>query len=80
MIKNFLILFFLMMGVAGKSQDSMVQPEMADGLRSDGKIYIVIAVIVLIFIALACFMFYIEKKIRKLEEKMDQHGKVQDKK
>lgn len=40
--------------------------EMATGLRSSGKIYVVILVVVLIFIGLAFYLFSIDRKVSKL--------------
>ncbi len=42
--------------------------EMADMLRQNGKIYVVIAVLTVIFVALIVYLFYQDKKIKKLEE------------
>lgn len=42
--------------------------EMADGLRSEGKIYVVVLVMLVIFLAVAVFLFTIDKKVRKLEK------------
>ena len=41
---------------------------MADGLRSEGKIYVVVLVILVIFVALAVYLFAIDRKITKLEK------------
>ena len=41
--------------------------EMATDLRSSGKIYIVIAVIAVIFIGLAIYLFSIDRRLKKLE-------------
>ena len=43
--------------------------EMASGLRSDGKIYVVVAVISLIFLGLAFFLYSIDRKITRLEKR-----------
>lgn len=43
-------------------------PEMADVMRSNGKIYVVVSVLTLIFIGLAFYLFSIDKKVRKLEK------------
>ena len=45
---------------------------MADALRNDGKIYVVISVIVLIFLALAGFIVALDRRITKLENKQKQ--------
>lgn len=42
--------------------------EMADTLRSSGKIYVVVAVIALIFIGLVIFLFSIDRRIKKIEQ------------
>ena len=42
--------------------------EMADAFRSDGKIYVVITVISIIFICLIGYLIYIDTKLRKLEK------------
>ncbi|MES2761949.1 MAG: CcmD family protein [Bacteroidota bacterium] len=43
--------------------------EMADAFRSEGKIYVVIAVISIIFICLIGYLVYIDMKLRKQELK-----------
>ncbi|MGH2624419.1 MAG: CcmD family protein [Sphingobacterium sp.] len=42
--------------------------EMADGLRSEGKIYVVVLVMLVIFSAVAVYLFTIDRKITKLEK------------
>ncbi len=41
--------------------------EMATGLRSSGKIYVVVAVISVIFIGLLVYLFTIDKRLKKIE-------------
>ena len=43
--------------------------EMADRLRSDGKIYIVVIVFMIILIALFIYLYRIERKIDHLNKK-----------
>ena len=43
--------------------------EMADTFRSEGKIYVVITVISIIFMCLIGYLVYIDLKLRKLENK-----------
>lgn len=54
----------------------MAQPngpvEMADGLRSSGKIYVVVAVIVTLFAGLVLYIISLDRKISKLEKESDQ--------
>ena len=42
---------------------------MADGLRSNGKIYVVVVVLIIILLALFLYLFRIEKKINSLKNK-----------
>ncbi len=45
----------------------------ADFVRSIGKIYVVVAVIVLIFIGIIAFLIYLERKLTKLENQIKDH-------
>jgi CcmD family protein len=42
--------------------------EMATNMRLEGKIYVVVAVVLIIFIGLAIYLFSIDKKLDKLEK------------
>jgi len=42
--------------------------EMADAMRSSGKIYVVIAIIVVIFVGLAIYLFSIDRRLKKIEK------------
>lgn len=42
-------------------------PAMAEGLRKDGKIYVVVLVLATIFAGIFAFLVYLERKISKLE-------------
>lgn len=43
--------------------------EMADTLRSDGKIYVVVAVILIILIGLLIYLFALDRRLKMLEKK-----------
>ena len=43
--------------------------EMADTLRSNGKIYVVVAVIVIILVALLVYLFTLDRRLKMLEKK-----------
>ncbi len=53
-------------------QDSSAKVEMAETLRSNGKIYVVVAVIAIIFIGLIIFLITIDRKVKKLEKQMEE--------
>ena len=42
--------------------------EMADSLRSNGKIYVVVICIVIILLGLLAYLFAIDKRLKKIEK------------
>lgn len=44
------------------------QPEMADAMRADGKIYVVVLVLATIFAGIIAYLVRIERKINKIEK------------
>jgi len=46
-----------------------VPVEMADSLRSDGKIYVVVICIVIILAGLLFYLFSLDKRLKKIEKK-----------
>tara|TARA_Y100000385_G_scaffold147312_1_gene152890 strand:- start:581 stop:739 length:159 start_codon:yes stop_codon:yes gene_type:complete len=42
--------------------------EMADIMRSNGKIYVVVAVLAVIFIGLMGYLYRIDQRVKKLEK------------
>ena len=63
-----MLLVSILMPFLVKAQE-VASPEMADTFRSEGKIYVVITVISIIFICLIGYLVYIDMKLRKLENK-----------
>lgn len=49
---------------------AFAQPEMAINFRGEGKIYVVLAVILLIVAGFFFMLFRLEKKAKKLEEEI----------
>ncbi len=47
------------------------QIEMADAFRADGKIYVVIAVILVILTGLFVYLIIIDRKVSKLENQLE---------
>ena len=60
---SFILLFITAQLLA---QDNGV--EMADKLRSDGKIYVVVACIAIILVGLLVYLFTIDKRLKKIEK------------
>lgn len=44
--------------------------EMADQMRSDGKIWVVVAVIAVVLVGILVYLFLLDKKISKLEKEI----------
>lgn len=42
--------------------------DMADVMRADGKIYVVVAVLLIIFLGLIGYLIHLDRKISKLEK------------
>lgn len=59
-----------LIGLAGRAQDSAAgKPlEMADRLRADGKIYVVVAVLLTIFVGIIAYVIRLDRKISRLEK------------
>lgn len=68
-MKNFILTICLMVSfsLASLAQNSN-GVEMADGLRSSGKIYVVVMVVSVIFIGLAFYLFTIDNRLKKIEK------------
>jgi CcmD family protein len=56
----------LMMSVSYAQTSTNV--EMADTLRNSGKIYVVVSVIAVIFLGIATYLIYLDKRLSKLEK------------
>ncbi|MDB5088039.1 MAG: hypothetical protein JWR09_2033 [Mucilaginibacter sp.] len=67
-MKKLLVLAFLLLGYIGAFAQQAQDVEMADALRSSGKIYVVIATIVIIFVGLAIYLFSIDRRLKKIEK------------
>jgi CcmD family protein len=44
--------------------------EMADTMRSNGKIYVVVAIIVIILVGLIAYLAVLDRKVRRLEKRL----------
>jgi len=67
-MRKILVLAFLLMSYLDAFAQQSQGVEMADEMRSSGKIYVVIATIVLIFIGLAIYLFSIDRRLKKIEK------------
>jgi CcmD family protein len=62
------ILALLMCVIAGSANAQ--NAEMADSFRADGKIYVVVAVILIVLAGLIVYLFLMDRKLVKLEREL----------
>jgi CcmD family protein len=71
MIKYNSILIFLTSFLLSHVSSAQ-QPEMADTMRSEGKIYVVVAILLIIFAGLIVYLFMLDRKVTRIEKKLPQ--------
>lgn len=73
------ITYFCLLSVLASAQDKIEiddsdyanqQVEMADAFRADGKIYVVVAVILVILAGLLFYLYTIDRKLTKIENQL----------
>lgn len=73
-IKVFLSTMLNFGAICANAQDSIVKKQtvdMATGMRSNGKIYVVVAVLCIILAGLFIYLVNLDKKVGRLEKGMD---------
>lgn len=70
MIKKLVILFLMLASFYTQAQEATT-PAMADNFRQEGKIYVVIAVMAIIFLSIIVYLLMIERRLKKLEEEIN---------
>jgi prolipoprotein diacylglyceryltransferase len=63
------ILIALLVALPAFAQEA----EMADGLRSDGKIYVLVAIIMIILGGLISYLIIIDRKTSRLEKRLNEN-------
>ena len=63
---SLLSVLFLLVTLMAKAQGEA--PEMADKMRSEGKIYVVVLVLATIFAGIIVYLVRLDRKIAKLEK------------
>ena len=68
-MKKLAVLLLLILSFATTfAQTAQAPVEMADALRSSGKIYVVVVTIAIIFVGLAFYLFRIDSRLKKIEK------------
>lgn len=73
MLKYLCSLIFLMTSAVANAQQSA---EMADVMRSNGKIYVVVGVILIIILGLFAYLFSLDRKVSRLEKDLEKGSKT----
>ncbi|MCC6385048.1 MAG: CcmD family protein [Bacteroidia bacterium] len=63
--KKLLLILFTLLPFLTIAQENI---EMADNMRQEGKIYVVVAVLSVIFVGILIFLILLERKISRLEK------------
>ena len=67
------VIFLMCTSLASQAQ----QPaEMADVMRSNGKIYVVVGVILVIVAGLFAYLFSLDKKVTRIEKNLEKGSKT----
>ena len=69
LVKAFIALFIM---APAYGQEKV---EMADNLRSEGKIYVVVAIVLIVLAGLIFYLFLMDKKVKKLEKLVSEKQK-----
>jgi hypothetical protein len=74
-MKKYLFTLFVLF-LASISQAQSSAPEMADPLRANGKIYVVVCVAAIVMLGLIIYLITIDRKISKIEQDLKSRKKV----
>jgi len=67
-MRKILVLALLLLAFIPVFAQQNQQVEMADVMRSSGKIYVVVATMAIIFTGLAIYLFSIDRRLKKIEK------------
>ncbi len=73
-IRHILLLLLLLCSLFVQAQNSATV-EMADTMRSNGKIYVVVGVLVIILFGLLVYLAGIDRKISRIEKNIEENKK-----
>ena len=72
-LKHVLLVSLVVISFAAQAQQ---QAEMADTMRSNGKIYVVVGVILIIITGLFAYLFSLDKKVSRIEKSLEKGPKT----
>ena len=69
MDKGILSLMLMMFSFIAQAQTTV---EMADTMRSEGKIYVVVGIILMVLVGLIVYLIMLDRKVKKLENMLSE--------
>ncbi len=73
-LKRYILIFTALL-FSNMANAQSEETGMADTMRSDGKIYVVVTILSIVMAVLLIYLVVIDSKVNKLEEKMKNKGK-----
>lgn len=70
MEKALKVFFCLLAVTLSLSVNAQSDVEMADTMRSEGKIYVVVSIILIVLAGLIAYLFIMDRKVKKLEDQV----------
>ena len=67
MKKIFTLFILTLFSISALAQEEV---EMADVMRSNGKIYVVVGIILIVLLGVVAYLFLLDRKISKLEKEL----------
>ena len=66
-LKSFFCVLMVALSLNVQAQSEV---QMADTMRSEGKIYVVVSIILIILAGLIAYLFLMDRKVKKLEDQL----------
>ena len=70
-----LVMLFLNIMANAQAESGTGTPEMADAMRSNGKIYVVVAALTIIFCGIVIYLISLDRKLGRLEKLLKNNKK-----
>jgi CcmD family protein len=67
-MKYILVVVFFVLNASFNFLNAASEIDMADKMRADGKIYVVVAVLSIVFVGIILFLVRLERRLNKLEK------------
>ena len=68
-LKSFFCVLIVALSLNVQAQSEV---QMADTMRSEGKIYVVVSIILIILVGLIAYLFLMDRKVKKLEDQLSE--------